>query len=328
METTFATPSTVSKFASLMGTSGTNPMVNVFRPKSTGEAAADATSTGNLSKGVSSAIQAADQLVKNYATLKVEILDRSDRALWEMIQSVYQFVEQIDRSPTKRDTRNELLRKIQLRDSQSMATNASTEAIAVRYVFADQSRQSRNNYTIAMEKARALGIGADSFADFLTENGGVGNVVEAVFDFEEEDMATAKELSEAAKTEKKSRTELVTRLLAAMAHTADSLLNYKGEVSNWVPDKPKSTSKIKEKHEPKFEKGNFVFFVTVHNPETGNYHVVQGNQFDQAYEQQLLASIADRMAVDTTELSHAVQGLEKSLGFGASTAASKEVATA
>ena len=233
METTFATPSTVSKFASLMGTSGTNPMVNVFRPKSTGEDAADATSTGNLSKGVSSAIQAADQLVKNYATLKVEILDRSDRALWEMIQSVYQFVEQIDRSPTKRETRNELLRKIQLRDSQSMATNASTEAIAVRYVFADQSRQSRNNYTIAMEKARALGIGADSFADFLTENGGVGNVVEAVFDFEEEDMATAKELSEAAKTEKKSRTQLVTRLLAAMAHTADSLLNYKGEVSNW-----------------------------------------------------------------------------------------------
>jgi hypothetical protein len=164
-----------------------------------------------------------------------------------------------------------------------MATNASTEAIAVRYVFADQSRQSRNNYTIAMEKARALGIGADSFADFLTENGGVGNVVEAVFDFEEEDMATAKDLSEAAKNEKKSRTELVTRLLAAMAHTADSLLNYKGEVSNWVPEKPKSTSKIKEKHEPKFEKGNFVFFVTVHNPETGNYHVVQGNQFDQAY---------------------------------------------
>jgi len=141
-------------------------------------------------------------------------------------------------------------------------------------------------------------------------------------------MASAKDLSEAAKNEKKSRTELVTRLLAAMAHTADSLLNYKGEVSNWVPDKPKSTSKIKEKHEPKFEKGNFVFFVTVHNPETGNYHVVQGNQFDQAYEQQLLASIADRMAVDTTELSHAVQGLEKSLGFGASSAASKEVATA
>ena len=112
METTFATPSTVSKFASLMGTSGANPMVNVFRPKSTGEDAAAATSTGNLSKGVSSAIQAADQLVKNYTTLKVEILDRSDRALWEMIQSVYQFVAQIDRSPTKRDTRNELLGKI------------------------------------------------------------------------------------------------------------------------------------------------------------------------------------------------------------------------
>jgi hypothetical protein len=110
---------------------------------------------------------------------------------------VYQFVEQIDRSPTKRETRNELLRKIQLRDSQSMATNASTEAIAVRYVFADQSRQSRNNYTIAMEKARALDIKVSGFADFLAKNGGVGGVVETVFDHEAEEQATSKELADA-----------------------------------------------------------------------------------------------------------------------------------
>jgi DNA-binding transcriptional LysR family regulator len=44
--------------------------------------------------------------------------------------------------------------------------------------------------------------------------------------------------------------------------------------------------------------------------------VVQGNVFDQAYEQQLLASIAERMDVSLPELSAAVQGLEQSIGFG------------
>jgi transketolase len=144
-------------------------------------------------------------------------------------------------------------------------------------------------------------------------------------------LTDAKLMADAKAAEKGTRTQLITRLYAAMAHKAESELAYAGEVTNWVVKDPKADtpkSKVEAKPDPRYEKGNFVFFVTVHNPETGNYHVVQGNQFDQAYEQQLLASIADRMAVDTTELSHAVQGLEKSLGFGASTAASKEVATA
>ena len=76
-------------------------------------------------------------------------------------------------------------------------------------------------------------------------------------------------------------------------------------------------SKAEAKPDPRYEKGNFVFFVTVRNPETGRYHVVQGNVFDQAYEQQLLASIAERMDVTIPELSAAVQGLEHSIGFGA-----------
>jgi hypothetical protein len=237
----------------------------------------------------------------------------------------------VDSSPQKRETRNELIRKIQIRDSQGVASNATTEAVIVRYVFEGLSRQTRNNYTIAMEKARALDIPVTEFADFLAKNGGVGGVVETVFDHEAEEQATAKELADAKAADKGTRTQLVTRLYSALAHKAESELAYAGEVTNWVAKDPKADtpkSKAESKPDPRYEKGNFVFFVTVRNPQTGRYHVVQGNQFDQAYEQQLLASIADRMAVDTTELSHAVQGLEKSLGFGASSAASKEVATA
>ena len=304
-------------YAQALGDKGAkNPLAHVFRAKSTESSPGADKTSGKLPKGVHQAVQAAEALLKQYQTLRVEVLDRSDRALWEMMANVYAQAQQIDRSPTKRESKSELIRQIQVRDGQSLASNASTEAILVRYVFADQSRQTRNNYTIAMEKATALAISAEKFADFLTENGGVGKVVEAVFDFEEEEQATAKELADAARAQKLERVSLVHRLYAALAHTSEEALSFSGDVSNWVPERPKSSTNLAEKLEPKYQQGSFVFFVTVHNPETDRYHVVQGNVFDKAYEDQLLESISSRMAVSSEELKEAVTSLEKSIDLG------------
>jgi hypothetical protein len=318
METmTESSVNSATSTASIMAAGGAGAAFHVFRPKAVATKA-ETKPTAVLPKNVQALVDAAEALVAGYTKLKVEVLDRSDRALWEMLEKAYAFAAQIDGNAiTKRDVRTELIKKIQLRDKQTMASNSSTEAVVVRYVFADQSRQSRNNYTIAMEKARALSIPVDGFADFLTENGGVGKVVEKNFGYEDEDAATAKVLTDALKAEKTNRTQLVGRLYSLMAHKVDSQISYSGEVSNWVPEKPKSKAKTDgtEKVDPKFEQGSFVFFVTVKNGETGKFHVVQGNVFDKAYEQQLLASIAERMEATTDELSTAVQGLEQSIGF-------------
>jgi hypothetical protein len=318
-------------FAAVMNSSGLPPALSVFRPKTKESThTKEVADQSKLPPSVKAAVETAQLLVVDYAKLKVEVLDRTDRALWEMLQAVYGFVQQIEGATSKLNIRNELIKQIQLRDKQGMATNSCTEAIVVRYVFGDQSRQSRNNYTIAMEKARTLGIAADAFADFLSVNGGVGKVVEKIFDFEEDAQAIAQELADSIKAEKKARTQLVGRLYSAMAHKVDSPISYSGLVSNWVPVKPEGKAKTDgtEKVDPKFEQGNFVFFVTVKNPETGKFHVVQGNVFDQAYEQQLLASIAERMDVPTDELSTAVKGLEKSIGFADLAHKEQEVATA
>ena len=305
-------------FAAVMNSNGLTPSLSVFRPKTKESTQAkQLEDQSKLPPSVKAAVETVQLLVIDYAKLKVEVLDRSDRALWEMLQAVYGFVQQIEAATSKLNIRNELIKQIQRRDKQGMATNSCTEAIVVRYVFGDQSRQSRNNYTIAMEKARTLGIAPNAFADFLSDNGGVGKVVEKIFDYEETDQAVAQELADAIKAEKTTRAELVGRLYSVMAHKVDSQISYSGEVSNWVPEKPKSKAKTDgtEKVDPKYETGNFVFFVTVKNGETGKYHVVQGNVFDKAYEQQLLASIAERMDATTDELSTAVQSLEKSIGF-------------
>ena len=321
MTTTYASKLTATdEFAAVMNPTGATPVVsNVFRPKF-GQAKASTSSLSALPPSVDRAVGTADQLAQAYQKLRVEVLDRTDRAIWEMLQQNYGFVQQVDSSPQKRETRNELIRKIQLRDSQGVASNATTEAVIVRYVFEGLSRQTRNNYTIAMEKARALDIPVTGFADFLAKNGGVGGVVETVFDHEAEEQATAKDLADTKASEKGTRTQLVTRLYSAIAHATDKELAYSGQVTEWVPKDPKADtekSKTGAKPDPRYEKGNFVFFVTVRNPETGGYRVVQGSVFDQAYEQNLLSVIAERMDVSIPELSTTVQGLEQSIGFGA-----------
>ena len=231
MQTSVSNPTNnPAAFAAVMNSCGLPPALSVFRPKTKESTQIkEVADQSKLPPSVKAAVETAQLLVVDYAKLKVEVLDRSDRALWEMLQAVYGFVQQIEGATSKLNIRNELIKQIQQRDKQGMATNSCTEAIVVRYVFGDQSRQSRNNYKIAMEKARTLGITADKFADFLSDNGGVGKVVEKIFDFEEDEQAIAKELADTLKAEKTTRTELVGRLYSAMAHKVDSQISYSGD---------------------------------------------------------------------------------------------------
>ncbi len=283
----------------------------LFRAKS---AATAVTETKALTPGVKSAVAQADALSASYTQLKVDVLDRSDRALWALLEQVYAYALAVESSPLKRETRSELNRVIKQRGGQGLPESASTAAFVVRYVFADVSRQSRSNYTIAMEKAAALGVTTDTFAAFLTEYGGVSKVVEHVFDHEAADTAVALANSKAVREEKQSRTGLVGKLYSVMAQAATEELEYSGTVMNWVPEKQVKEGKAAGKDEtpdPKYERGNFVLFLTVQNPDTGKYHVVQGNVFNKAFEAQLLGTIAEQMGADTQELQQAVAELEQ-----------------
>ena len=243
-------------------------------------------------------------------------MDRSDRALWNHLGQVYAYVDSIERSPLKRETRTELIRQIRLRGGLGVSSIASTAAVVVRYVFAEQSRQTCSNYAIAMEKAAALGVTADTFAGFLEEYKGVSKVVEHRFDHEAADAlisaATAKQLAE----QKQARTGLVGRLCAALAHVSTTEIEYRDELNVWVPEKPEKKTKSADKEEkvdPKFEQGNFVVFLTVKNPQTGKYRVVQGNVFNRTFEEQLLGTIAHHMEADDSELAQTVVGLEQAI---------------
>ena len=315
--TTFAAApvSTNALAATTVGTAKTQSLSNVFRMKPAASAVEKAVST-ITSPGVQQAISMADSLVQSYAKLRVDVLDRSDRALWSYLGGVFAFADSVERSPLKRETRTELIRQIRLRGGAGVSTTATTAAVVVRYIFADQSRQTCSNYAIAMEKAAALGVTTDTFAGFLEQYGGVSKVVEHLFDHEAAEAAisatTAKQLAE----QKQERTGLVGRLCAALAHVSTTEIEYKDKLNVWVPEKPASKTKSADKEEkvdPKFEQGNFVVFLTVKNPQTGKYRVVQGNVFNRAFEEQLLGTIAHHMDADDSELAQTVVGLEQAI---------------
>lgn len=295
-------------------------LTNLFRPKAA--QAAETAMTKPVPAGVAGAVDVANSLLASYAQLKVEVLDRSDRALWALLGEVYAYVAAVDGSPLKRETRAELIRQISQRTGSSVSTAATTAAIVVRYIFADQSRQTWSNYTIAMEKAAALGVTTDSFAGFLEQYGGVTKVVENVFDHQADDQANAEATARAIREDKQNRVGLVGRLCTALAHASTVELAYPDPLHVWVPEKPNKDAKSKgkttsndDKSDPKYEPGNFVVFLSVRDASSGKYRVVQGNVFDRVFEDQMLATIAQRMGAPTDELAQAVVGLEQAVGF-------------
>ena len=294
-----------------------NPLASVFRPK----AAANSAKLAPVpTTGVAKAIAEANNLVASYSTLKIDLLDRSDRALWELLQQVYAFAAAVEGSPLKRETRTELINQIRQRGGPNTSASATTAAIVVRYIFADVSRQTWSNYSIAMEKAAALRVTTDSFAGFLEQHGGVSKVVEAVFDHEQQAIDASTETAKEIRAQQQSRVDLMGRLYNAIANASRDEIDYSGELINWVPEKPEKKTKSADKEEkadPKYEQGEFVLFVTVRDPDTGKYRVVQGNVFDRAFERQLMGSIAERMDAKTEELAQVVVGLEQQIGFDA-----------
>ena len=260
--------------AALSKQTAVNNAINVvMRPKLT--AANDVKVAAKpMSTGVKKMVNEADALAQQFGQLKTDVFDRSDRALWDYLQVVNVYKVSIDMHPDKQAIKTALLNAIHIRDKSPMSSASSLEAVVVRYIFGDQSRQTRSNYTVVMEKATALGIAADKFADFLAKHGGVSKVVEHVFDDEANTAEIAKQIADANKTTQTTRTGLVQRYFSASAHNATAELAYAGEVVNWVQPKPEKKGKASEKADPKHEAGQFVFFVTVQDMDTGKYRVV------------------------------------------------------
>jgi len=264
------------------------------------------------------------QLIQDYASLKTEVLDRSDRALWQLLSKVFDYVLQINASVQKRNVKSDLLAKIKARDNYAMSSSSETQAVVVRYVFGDLARQTRNNYVVVFDKALALETGVGGLLDLLEKHKGVVNFVEHDFDGNAESAAETKEKR---KEERLQQVTLMRRLFAAMSHCGASVPVATSYVVDWRPSfEELAKVKTEEKALPKYQAGNFVFFVALPGSTAGSYNLVQGFSPTKDFEDQMLQQIAARMGASNSELGASVADLETSAGLSVAVKSTEPVA--
>ena len=289
---------------------------SIFKRSTKATSSIGAVAAAPKSREVSEALNQGDELVSAYQSLKTEFFDRSDRALWNLLDGVYDFVCLINKSVQKRQIKSELITAIKTRDGFTMSSSSETEAIAVRYVFGDLARQTRNNYVIVMEKALALGIEKGQLLGFLEQHKGVVNVVEKNFD---EETGNTDEDKDARKAQRTESINWIRRLFAAMSHSGASTPVSTAQVADWTPTAEELANvKDSDKASAKYQPGNFVFFVALPSHSQGAYNLVQGFNATLEFENQLLQQIATRMGASNEELQATVTDIEASLAINPS----------
>ena len=98
-------------------------------------------------------------------------------------------------------------------------------------------------------------------------------------------------------------------------------------VVDWRPSfEELAKVKAEDKALPKYQAGNFVFFVALPGSTAGSYNLVQGFSPTKDFEDQVLQQIAARMGASNSELGVSVSDLETSAGLSVSVQASEPTA--
>ena len=257
------------------------------------------------------AMQAVNQLARDYESLKVEVFQRADRSTWGFLSNVYDYVLRINKSPQKRQIKTDLIDLINAREGAKISMALSIENLVVRYVFDDMTRQSRNNYVLLIQKALGMDIQPGMLMPLLEEHGGIVNVIEKDFDGNTPSTYADSALR---KLQRVDSANLLRRLFYIMSTQQEAKVVQVEQVANWAPS-AQALSKLKasEKDLPKNQPGDFVFFVAVPGATPGEYNLLQGFSPTRDFEDQFLLQIAGRLGVSNEQLQVFISQIESSL---------------
>lgn len=245
-----------------------------------------------------------EQLCEEYATFKRDFGDRTDAALWQLMQNVYTFVCELDKNANVKKVKAALVKQLKAKGFVKASASNSTAALVVKYIFADQAKQTINNYANVLVKASVLKVPCNKLAAFLKQHGGIVNVLEKYFDEDGNVTAVAQVSDEAlqAKVDAQERLHVFKRSLNALRFETNTTIAFHG-VQDWVAeDKRKEESKAKDAENVKYKRGDFVFFVAVPGAKEGVYEVVEGFSAAKDMEDKLLMQMLKHYAATTEEL--------------------------
>ena len=265
----------------------------------------------NKNPEVYEALQQVNQLAKDYEALKIEVFLRADRASWVFLSNVYDYVLRINRSVRKRQIKSDLLEMVKLRDRISITSAAETETLVVRYVFSDMARQSRNNYVSVIQKALAMDVKPGELLGVLEQSRGIASWLNEGLEGAETKKIADREQRKNQRTDSVS---LMRRLFELMASGQGVASVNTNQVADWTPSaRELATVKESNKASPKYQAGEFVFFVATPGASPNEYKVIQGFSAARDFEDQLLLQIASRLGANNEQLQAVVSEFEASM---------------
>jgi hypothetical protein len=200
---------------------------------------------------------------------------------------------------------------LKLRDRISITSAAETETLVVRYVFSDMARQSRNNYVAAIQKALAMDVKPGELLGVLEQYRGM---IAWLQDGMEEVQTKKIEARQQRKTQRTDSVSLMRRLFELMADGQGVASINTSQVADWTPsDRELATIKDANKASPKYQAGEFVFFVAKPGAKPDEYKLIQGFSAARDFEDQLLLQIASRLGANNEQLQAFVSEFEASM---------------
>ena len=299
----------VATFDSQVSThNGLPGLPNVFQRRAI---VAKNTAVANQSPEIVNAVRQINQLAVDYQSFQSEVLDRSDRALWEFLGHVYDYVLDINRSLQKRQIKSSLIEAIKMRDATPITSASETESIVVRYVFANVSRQVRYQYVVALEKALALDVPQGELPQFLERNNGVASLSEKEF---AGNAQNAKLEKEKRKLQRAEAIDVMRRLLEAMSTDTSIARASSQHVADLTPSaRELSLLKPADLGLPKYQAGDFVFFVGKVDETLGTYKLIQGFNATRDFEDELLQQIAAYLGFNNADVQATLSDFEASI---------------
>lgn len=265
----------------------------------------------NKSPEVIDALQQVNQLAREYETLKIDVFLRAERASWLFLSNVYDYVLRINKSIKKRQIKSDLIDMIKQRDRVNISTASETETVVVRYVFSDMARQSRNNYVVVIQKALSMDVEEGELVGLLEQSGGIINWVNKTFEGTE---IGKPDLKDQRKTQRADAVSLMRRLLALMASAQGVTPVNTPQVADWTPSPRQLASvKVSNQASPKYQAGDFVFFIATPSNTQNEYNLIQGFSAARDFEDQLLLQIATRLGTNNEQLQAVVSEFEASM---------------
>lgn len=293
---------------------------HLFMRSPTAVAANDesATVTTSLQDWAKQLIAEGDALVELFDQYKVEYLDRSDAALWDLLERVYEYVLGIDEDKVNGKRKKQaFVSHLKANGYPKAGGNDSTASLVVKYVFRNQAKQTISNYAATLVRAAALKIPADKLAERLQQYGGYAKFLETYFDENGNAVAEAPVNNEAVERKNAAQTRIknVRRLFNVMGQTSSKAVDAQEIVQDAVPiDERKLEAREKDSDNSKYKRSNFVFFVAVEGGH-GSYNLVQGFSVNRQVEDNLLTQFSGLISADNDTLNAAVVEAELNLGI-------------